>query len=114
MYKDWNLVASERLCVNNSIHKPDFVLIQQGSDEYIDDEEANDEEIDNENNDDLVEESDDRDLHGILTFHIESDCWRWHELHAILFCSSCPWLYMHHFFVEGLTFSYKSSKSHRN
>lgn len=48
--KDWNLVARERRCVTDPIHKPYFVLIHGSPDE-----------LDNDNG-----------LHGILTFHIKS------------------------------------------
>lgn len=86
--KNWNLVARERRCVTDPIRKPYFLLIHEGSEEY----------------------EYEHYLHGILTYHITSGCWRWKNLHGISFSTKS--LYKP-FSVKGLTFSHFSRDSHR-
>ncbi|KAG0628945.1 hypothetical protein M758_1G065000 [Ceratodon purpureus] len=83
--KDWNRVAREQRCVNEPIHKPYFVLIDEG------------------------EEEDNSYLHGILTFHITSRKWRWKKLLAV--SSDDPSPPYKPFSVKGLTFSCDLPKS---
>ena len=116
--KDWNLVARERR-FTDPIHKPYFVLIHEGEDEFYrydlyektDDQDMDDEEMDDEIFDDLEEyRGHDRYLHGILTFHIKSGGWRWHKLRAIPVDQK---LLYKPFSVKGLTFSRSFCRSYQ-
>ncbi|KAG0628944.1 hypothetical protein M758_1G064900 [Ceratodon purpureus] len=80
--KDWNLVARERRCVNEPIHKPYFVLTHEGG---------------------VSEEENGFYLHGILTFHITSRKGRWNNL--LEMWSDDPSPPHKSFSVKGLTFS---------